>query len=156
MQPFRFSIRMMLLITACLSVCLAALMYPLPQVARSLTHLLWLLLFASVLASVFRRGAVQAFWLGFAVFGFGKLRIIKETLSIDVLSYVHQARFGDPISRGPLGGRYATFLSIGESFELLFVALLGGAIAVYLYRTRNFEGSSPLVGPASNRNGDEN
>jgi hypothetical protein len=75
MRRFRFSIASLMTLVVFVAVSLAALRYVSPLWARALFSITWGILLAAVIGIIYRDGRRRAFWVGFALFGFGYLAL---------------------------------------------------------------------------------
>ena len=73
MRRFQFSLRALLGATVFVAVACSTLLYASDTIASVVFTVTAVVLLAAVLAALFRRGTSRAFWVGFAIFGWGYL-----------------------------------------------------------------------------------
>lgn len=160
MRHLRFSTRAMLIAFACVAIVLAFLARPSEVTAWLATRGYYLAILAGLLGIIYRAGKARAFWIGFTIVGWGQI-VLAHWIGaswprlFDVPARgLHQLYFGAPPLTLDLGAQWQSsgpfltpnqlvhseefnkFLDITAAAGAMLLSLLGGALAVYLYRTR--------------------
>lgn len=147
MKNFRFSLWTMLAAVAAIAAVCAALARPTMLSAWGVEALSFGMLVLAVLASlVYQRGSARAFWIGFAVVGWGKLGLEKLhmqyftdwTIQVSYLlmDFVHPAQplVPGPFAPSPANQSVRNFF-YHSAFWLwpLILGIIGGVVAMQLY-----------------------
>jgi hypothetical protein len=159
MRLVRFSTRAMLIGFACVAIVLASLARPTEVTAWLATRGYYLAILAGPLGVIYRAGEARAFWIGFSIIGWGQI-VLAHWIGtswprlFDVAARgLHQLYFSAPPMTLDLGAQWQSsgpfltpnqlvdseefnqFLEITSASGATLLSLLGGALAVYLYRT---------------------
>ncbi len=155
---FQFSIRTLLVLTGLVALAGAALLNASTWWSGAMYNLTLLVLLISVLGSIFRRGPAQAFWLGFAIFGwvYGVFiwfpsdllttrlsQLVFHELVAPVEPIAPADSFDDALLDKVAQHRLAVsqyhFALTAHCVWTWLFAMLGGLLARYLYATRERE-----------------
>lgn len=161
----RFSLRALVLFSIGCGLCLMGLRYPSAAVS-SLFSMLWaLVLFFGILATIYRRGEMRAYWGGFTLFGCGYALLVMygmaqsdnhlhpfpakillwlyEDLNLLSPSYINE-RFSHKIGivATSRNSSLDDYLRIGYASIGLVVALLGGAAGLWITRRNSTAAAS--------------
>ncbi len=144
MRRFRVSISGMMWVVVASAVGIAALRDA-SRFSFGAIHLLSrLILGLAILLAIYRRGSARAWWLGFALFGWGYLDTIPPNSTYDaphlpVTSVLLALRpvFGHPPQDGRRGGGESLsefmYLAIGDDLAAMMFALLGGVLGRMIF-----------------------
>jgi hypothetical protein len=158
----RFSIRVLLASAGLVAIGCAALVRPSYFWSGLLCTFAIAVLVSALVAIAYRRGRSRAYWVGFAVFGWGHMLLalgpwldnytgefILTRQLLDRLGYVIGHKVADLVEMPGIwhnlpyaanGGSstyiYLTYLVSGQSIFTLLIAVAGGLIAQQIYVTR--------------------
>ncbi|WP_425400838.1 hypothetical protein [Aeoliella sp.] len=138
----KFSLRTLLLVVLAIAVA-CALLGSRTEFARVVAASVYnLSLLGAVVAMIYRQRAQRAFWIGYAVFGWGA-KWLKFSAISRAGFVIHEFLFGPAPTNTIALDRYheqsANFYNIIDGLEAIVVALLGGYLAKFLYQRRELE-----------------
>jgi len=158
MLKLRVSISGIMWVVVAIAVGVAALRVASPFSFGAIQLLTQLTLGLAILLAIYRRGAARAWWLGFALFGWGYEYAIPPDriyrvphLPVTMLLLALGPLFGHPPHVNPapgtggMGHRLADYLylRIGDDLAAMVVALLGGVLARIVF-ARSLAGPVPV------------
>lgn len=145
-----FSLKWMLAGVAAVALGCVAMVYASPGVATITRGLVILLVLFAPLGVVYRTGGRRAFWLGFAVFGFGYIVVFGGYVRYRVGSKIYSSPIGDALNSLyyfisgteaapdiPIHMNAFAVHMVGNHLFILVLAFLGGILGRVVYATRD-------------------
>ena len=144
----------MLLVTAFIAICIAAVISGSWFWARLLFTLVLILNLYAVLGAIFRRGAEQAFWLGFSVFGWACCAVSNllflgiaehQLFAEEIVSWLNRTPDSDNstiLFRQTHNIAIIAYERIVHSIFGLLLSILGGGLAAWTSRSEMQQNSA--------------
>jgi hypothetical protein len=150
----RFSLKTLLFVLTLLILSLAAILYPNRIIGACFTTVAIAVIMFGASAAKIHGGAARAYWVGFTVFGGGYLffatfsggTIGSMLVTTELLTELHRWRRQAGWATYE-GAGYQVTLHVGHSILTILFAVIGGAIANWLYQ----RGGSNRSGDTSRR-----
>lgn len=135
----KFSLRTLLVAALVISIA-CALLGSRSEFGRDLTLAAYQFsLLAALVATIYRSGAQRAFWIGYSIFGWGRLWLEMDPIRRHGVG-IHEFLYGEVPTEGVAAIHHQElmyrFLSTLANLESIVIALLGGCLAAFLYRRR--------------------
>lgn len=135
----KFSLRTLLVTALAISVA-CALLSSRSGFANAITDAVYKFsLLAALVAIIYRAGAERAFWIGYSIFGWGRLWLDFRAFGSYGL-YLHTFLYGERPSGLVASDLYdyasVNFAGILIHLEAMVIALAGGCLAAWLYLRR--------------------
>ncbi|MCO6044917.1 hypothetical protein NG895_13490 [Aeoliella sp. ICT_H6.2] len=135
----KFSLRTLLVAALLISVA-CALLASRSEYGSTITQAAYQFsLLAALVATIYRSGAQRAFWIGYSIFGWGRLWLEMDPVRRYGVS-IHEFLYGEVPTEGVAAIHHQElmyrFLRTLANLESIVIALLGGCLAAFLYRRR--------------------
>jgi len=131
MQHFRFSLSSLLAVVVLTGIICAALASASSFWSRLLSTLTMAILLVSLVGAIYRQGAARAFWIGFAILGWGYWIIGYLPLQNFALNLLERELADHLSSVAP--GPFVTLLHATHAIIVLILACAGGMIGSWFY-----------------------